>query len=704
MLPFAEFQTARCSNENQHEQGVGLDFGRARWRRGDCGHRTLGGARRDVRAKESGVDPLARMLNPEQLAAVRHGEGPLLILAGAGSGKTRVLTHRIAHLLDVQAARPGEIMAVTFTNKAAGELRERVQRLVGPGAERLWVSTFHAFGARILRRESDALGLDRAFAIYDDADQLAALKRAAQASDVDLDKAKQILGRIDRWKNAGLLPAQVQPEPFDVPAKTAARVYARYQQELQSSQAVDFGDLIVRVLELFSLRQDLAERYSERFRYILVDEFQDTNPAQYQLLKTLAKAHGNLCVVGDDDQSIYRWRGAEVSNIIDFPKQFPGCAVVKLEQNYRSSGNILAAAHAVIALNENRADKKLWTKDAAGEKLRVLLAEDERDEAAQIGRAIQSEHGRGTSHSEIAIFYRQNAQSRVLEDALRAARVPYRVVRGRSFYDRAEVKDVAAYLRLCINPRSDGDILRIINTPARGIGDTTVERLRAAARERGLSLWETLGMLEETELPPAAKSKLLPFRALLKNLQKQAAADASAGGAIERVLEQTGMEIASSSRERRGRTGSTTCASCSARRGTSTPRGRSSARSPRARTRRPQGRSRPMQRGAARANRSRATRQARRRAARATRPALARWRRRMAQSATRPTRRSTLAPMRCMPHNPIPTSPTCAPRSPQPRPTSTIRARSPIRRSWDSSSSSRWWATPTPATTASGCR
>ena len=266
------------------------------------------------------MDPLARTLNPEQLAAVRHGEGPLLILAGAGSGKTRVLTHRIAHLLDAQAARPGEIMAVTFTNKAAGELRERVQRLVGPGAERLWVSTFHAFGARILRRESDALSLDRAFAIYDDADQLAALKRACQASDVDLDKAKQILGRIDRWKNAGLLPLQVQPEPFDVPAKTAARVYARYQLELQSSQAVDFGDLIVRVLELFSLRQDLADRYSERFRYILVDEFQDTNPAQYQLLKALARAHGNLCVVGDDDQSIYRWRGAEVSNIIDFPK------------------------------------------------------------------------------------------------------------------------------------------------------------------------------------------------------------------------------------------------------------------------------------------------------------------------------------------------------------------------------------------------
>jgi len=489
------------------------------------------------------VDPLARTLNPEQLAAVRHGEGPLLILAGAGSGKTRVLTHRIAHLLHAGLARPGEILAVTFTNKAAGELRERVLHLVGPGAEKLWVSTFHAFGARLLRRESDALGLDRAFAIYDDADQLAALKRACQASDVDLDKAKQILGRIDRWKNAGLLPPDVQPEPFDVPAKTAARVYARYQQELQSSQAVDFGDLIVRSLELLTKHADLGEKYSQRFRYILVDEFQDTNPAQYQLLLALAKTHGNLCVVGDDDQSIYRWRGAEVSNIIDFPKQFPACRVVKLEQNYRSSANILAAAHAVIAKNERRADKKLWTQASAGEPLRVLAAEDERDEASQIARGIHQESGLGTSFSEMAVFYRQNAQSRVLEDALRAARVPYRVVRGRSFYDRAEVKDVAAYLRLCINPRSDGDILRIINTPARGIGETTVERLRASAQRAGGSLWEALLSLEhDGELPGAAKAKLVPFRNLLTHLQRQAAADPSAAGNIERVLDESGME------------------------------------------------------------------------------------------------------------------------------------------------------------------
>ena len=488
------------------------------------------------------MDTLARTLNPEQLAAVRHGEGPLLILAGAGSGKTRVLTHRIAHLLDAGAARPGEIMAVTFTNKAAGELRERVLKLVGPVAERLWVSTFHAFGARILRRESDALGLDRAFAIYDDADQLAALKRACQACEVDFDKAKQIAGKIDRWKNAGQLPPQVVVEPFDVPGKTAARVYARYQQELQASQAVDFGDLIVRVLELFQKHKAIADRYAERFRYILVDEFQDTNPAQYSLLRELSSVHGNLCVVGDDDQSIYRWRGAEVSNIIDFPNHFPGCRVVKLEQNYRSSANILAAAHAVIAINEKRAEKKLWTKEPAGEKLRLISAEDERDEASQIARAIHLENNRETPFSEMAVFYRQNAQSRVLEDALRAARVPYRVVRGRSFYDRAEVKDVAAYLRLGINPRSDGDILRIINTPARGIGDTTVERFRATASSLGLSLWETLGKLEDTDVAQNAKTKLIPFRALLTKLMKQAQADPSAAGAIERVLEQTGME------------------------------------------------------------------------------------------------------------------------------------------------------------------
>jgi len=485
------------------------------------------------------LDPLAKVLNPPQLEAVRHGEGPLLILAGAGSGKTRVLTHRIAHLLRERLARAPEILAVTFTNKAAGELRERVEKLVGPDAERLWVATFHAAGARILRREAEALGLTRSFAIYDDADQLAEAKRATSDLGFDVATARQHLARIDRWKNVGLLPAEVQVAEYDVPGKTALRVYARYQAALQASNAVDFGDLIVRVVELFKKRNDILQGYAGRFRHILVDEFQDTNPAQYQLLRLLASVHGNLGVVGDDDQSIYRWRGAEVDNILDFPKHFPGTRVVRLEQNYRSSGRILAAAHAIIEKNERRAEKKLWTAAGEGEKVRVFLAEDERDEGARIASELYAENARGTAYSEMAVFYRANAQSRALEDALRARRVPYRVVRGRSFYDRAEVKDIAAYLRLCVNPRSDGDLLRVINTPPRGIGDTTVEHLRASANRQGLSIWEALSS-SDPEMPSNARAKVAPFKALIDQLRKGVAQDAGAAHAIERVIDQTG--------------------------------------------------------------------------------------------------------------------------------------------------------------------
>jgi len=484
-------------------------------------------------------DPLAKVLNPPQLEAVRHGEGPLLILAGAGSGKTRVLTHRIAHLLRERLARAAEILAVTFTNKAAGELRERVEQLVGPDAQRLWVATFHAAGARILRREAEALGLTRSFAIYDDADQLAEMKRATSDLGLDAGTARQHLARIDRWKNAGLLPGDVRLAEYDVPGKTALKVYHRYQAALQASNAVDFGDLIVRVTELFRKRDDILQAYAGRFRHILVDEFQDTNPAQYQLLRVLASVHENLCVVGDDDQAIYRWRGAEVDNILDFPKHFKGTKVVRLEQNYRSSGRILAAAHAIIEKNERRAEKKLWTAAGEGDKVRVFVADDERDEGGRIASELYAENARATSYAEMAIFYRANAQSRTLEDALRARRIPYRVVRGRSFYDRAEVKDIAAYLRLCVNPRSDGDLLRVINTPPRGIGDTTVEHLRASANRQGLSLWEALSS-DDPEMPANARAKLASFKALIDELRAEVAAQAGAADAIERVIERTG--------------------------------------------------------------------------------------------------------------------------------------------------------------------
>jgi len=482
------------------------------------------------------MDPLAKVLNPPQLEAVRHGEGPLLILAGAGSGKTRVLTHRIAHLLRERLARAPEILAVTFTNKAAGELRERVGKLVGASdAERMWVATFHAAGARLLRREAEALGLTRSFAIYDDGDQLAEVKRAASDLGFDVATAKAHLSRIDRWKNAGLLPAEVRLPEYDVPGKTALKVYAKYQAALQASNALDFGDLIVRVVELFKKRDDILQNYAQRFRYILVDEFQDTNPAQYQLLRLLSSVHGNLCVVGDDDQSIYRWRGAEVDNILDFARHFPGTRTVKLEQNYRSTGRILAAAHSIIEKNERRAEKKLWTAAGEGDKLRVIVAEDERDEGARIASELYAQNARGTAYSEMAIFYRANAQSRSLEDALRARRIPYRVVRGRSFYDRAEVKDIAAYLRLCVNPRADGDLLRIVNTPPRGIGETTVDKLRASAAQQGLSLWECL---DDAGLPANVRSKLLPFKALIEKLR--AGVTSSAADAIELVIEGTG--------------------------------------------------------------------------------------------------------------------------------------------------------------------
>jgi DNA helicase-2/ATP-dependent DNA helicase PcrA len=494
----------------------------------------------------SDTSALARLLNPQQLAAATHGNGPLLILAGAGSGKTRVLTHRIAHLVREGLARPSEILAVTFTNKAAGELRERVEHLVGEEGRRLWVATFHAAGARILRREAEALSLTRDFTIYDDGDQLAAVKRVCADLDLEASLAKQHLGRIDRWKNAGLLPDKVVVSDFDVPGKAAQKVYARYQKQLQAANAVDFGDLIVRVSELFERFPEVRQRYASRFRHVLVDEFQDTNPAQYHLLRLIAAppdGHGNLCVVGDDDQSIYRWRGAEVDNILDFAKHFANTTVVKLEQNYRSTGNILNAAHAVIEKNPRRTPKKLWTAAGAGERLRVQVADDERDEGARVAQEVYAQNARGTGYGEMAVFYRANAQSRALEDALRARRVPYRVVRGRSFYERAEVKDVAAYLRLCVNPRSDADLLRVVNVPARGIGDATVEALQRSAGARGLSLWEALEAMElDPEMTSSAKTKLAPFRMLVRNLREQIAADPAAATAIELVLKLTSYE------------------------------------------------------------------------------------------------------------------------------------------------------------------
>ncbi len=482
---------------------------------------------------------LASLLNPEQLAAATHTGGPLLVFAGAGSGKTRVIVHRIAHQVLNQGVRASEILAVTFTNKAAGEMRARLEQLLGPEAKYCWVSTFHALSARLLRREAlnvPALGLTRDFAIYDESDQLALMKRVLAELNIAADP-KSSLSRIDRWQNDGISPDDVRINDWDVPGKIAKRAYAAYDQALRRANAIDFGGLLVRVLELFQRAPEAGARYAERFKQILVDEFQDTNGVQYELVRQLAKGGAEICAVGDDDQSIYRWRGAEVKNILSFERDFPGARVVKLEQNYRSTGFILKAANAVIACNTERAEKKLWTALGDGLRPRLLVASDERDEAQQVSRMINAAHDRGTRFGDTAVFYRTNAMSRVLEDALRARGVPYQIVRGRSFYDRAEVKNVAAYLRLALNPRSDADLARVINVPARGIGDTTVERLAASARERGVALWDSLGDVPDANA--GARAKLAAFRALIEELQA-VAATASATDAVEAVMKLTG--------------------------------------------------------------------------------------------------------------------------------------------------------------------
>jgi len=468
------------------------------------------------------MDPILDPLNDAQREAVLHGEGPLLVLAGAGTGKTRVIVHRIAHLVRERGVAPWHVLAVTFTNKAAGEMRERLEALLGAQALELWVQTFHAFGARFLRREAARAGLSPGFAIYDDADQMALVKRLfedARFIDEDRLTPREVLSRIDRWKNLSFAPDDVQLGEHDVEGQAALEIYRRYQRALQRAGAVDFGDLLVRPLHLLEADPDLRRRWSSRFSHLLVDEFQDTSPAQYRLVKVLAGSRRNVCVVGDDDQAIYRWRGADVTNILDFDRDFPGTRVVKLEQNYRSTHVILEAAHAVISRALRRREKKLWTDRQGGAPLAMLVGADEHEEAQRLAQSIQAERLRGTRADEIAVLYRVNAHSRPIEAALRTLRVPYVIVRGTSFYERAEVKDAAAYLRLALSPSSDLDLARVMNRPPRGIGERTVERLRAFAEEQGLSLFEALGRVDEVpELKAAARRSLAAFRQMVADL------------------------------------------------------------------------------------------------------------------------------------------------------------------------------------------
>ncbi len=384
--------------------------------------------------------PLLEDLNPPQREAVLHGDGPLLIFAGAGSGKTRVITRRIAYLVKHRGVAPWQILAVTFTNKAAKEMRDRLASLLGEAAGWATVSTFHSAAANILRRESERVGLTRSFVIYDDSDQLQVIKRAMREANVDpaLMTPREILGRIDHQKNLGNLPRDMKPDPQDYRGRITHSVYRIYERLLLAANAVDFGDLLLVLLVLFRKHPDVLERYRSRYRHVLVDEFQDTNPVQYQMLRLLAPPGSNLAVVGDDDQSIYRWRGASVGNILNFQEDYANTKLVKLEQNYRSDQTILEAAYAVISKNPKRVAKKLWSERPRGESLKLLVARDERGEAQEIARRIYELNREGLlQYQQMAIFYRANAQSRVLEEALRLSRIPYTLVNGRSFYERA---------------------------------------------------------------------------------------------------------------------------------------------------------------------------------------------------------------------------------------------------------------------------
>ncbi len=492
---------------------------------------------------------LPSLLNPEQLRAATHTGGPLLVLAGAGSGKTRVITYRIANLIVAHGIEPWRILAVTFTNKAAGEMRERLEGLLGPAAGEAWISTFHATGARILRRDGAVIGLPSSFVIYDDADQLAELKRVMKAAEVDpkLVDPRKVLHRIDDAKNHGRTPADVaKGRGYDELSRVFPDLYRRYQKALAAAGAVDFGDLLFRLIELFEAAPDVLRKYQARFRHVMVDEFQDTNRVQYRLLQMLAGDGRGLCAVGDDDQAIYRWRGADVTNLLSFPEDFAGTEVVKLERNYRSTQTILDAAHSVIRRNPRRMEKRLWTEEQGGAPLELVVARDERDEAQRVAELVRTTLRDGVNPEEVAVFYRTNAQSRVIEEAFRLGRLPYVVVRGRSFYERAEVKDLAAYLRLAVNPNSSADALRVINKPARGIGATSLGRIEEAAAEWEVSVVDTCRQAAQIPgLNAPAQRRIAAFAQLVGKLALAASQEgANAGDAAEAALKLSGMEEA----------------------------------------------------------------------------------------------------------------------------------------------------------------
>ncbi|WP_430791216.1 DNA helicase PcrA [Virgibacillus flavescens] len=490
------------------------------------------------------MDDLLKGLNKEQQEAVKQTDGALLIMAGAGSGKTRVLTHRIAYLLSEKEVSPRSILAITFTNKAAREMKARVRKLVGPESEQIWVSTFHSMCVRILRRDIDRIGYNRNFTILDSADQLSVIKQILKNLNIDPKKfePRAILGAISNAKNELITPEEYNKNVGNFFDRQIAQVYIEYQKTLQKNQSLDFDDLIMQTIHLFKRVPEVLENYQRRFQYIHVDEYQDTNHAQYFLVKQLASRFQNICVVGDSDQSIYGWRGADITNILTFEKDYPAAKSVFLEQNYRSTKAILSAANKVIGNNTGRKPKNLWTENDDGKNINYFQGGTEHEEAFFVTDKIQEltrEHG--YSPKDIAILYRTNAQSRAIEDTLMKSTIPYQMVGGTKFYERKEIKDMVSYLRLITNPHDDLSFERVVNVPKRGIGKTSVDRMRAHAAEHGISFFETVKEIDFVGVSKKAAQALSEFGQLIGSLSQQQEF-LTATDMVEAVLKRTGYE------------------------------------------------------------------------------------------------------------------------------------------------------------------
>ncbi len=487
---------------------------------------------------------LTDSLNPQQLQSVLHADGPLIVVAGAGSGKTRVITTRIAHLIQEKGIAPERILAITFTNKAAGEMKERVRKILGHSSSSPWISTFHSFCLRILRRHISALGYPGDFAIYDSQDQLSLVKQCMKKMSVNVEAfpPKSILNGISGFKNDYLFPGDIDLDSLPYGNKLkAAQVYPVYQEHLKKNSALDFDDLLIWAVKLLSEVQEVSEMYNDRFQYVLADEFQDTNKTQYQLLKLLSIKHRNVCVVGDDDQSIYRWRGANVENLMHFEKDFPGTTVIKLEENYRSTQNILKAAGEVVKENNNRKPKTLWTKNEDGEPIVYYRAEDEVDEARNVcERIVKLNRQENLSFNDMAVLYRTNAQSRVMEDALRRKNIQYQVYGGLKFYARKEVKDILSYLRVALNPEDSVSLKRIVNYPARGIGKTSLDKVETYCDQADLPLIQGLRQAEEKRLlSTAAAKKIAAFIEMMEAFAEKCKAG-SPVDALREIIERSG--------------------------------------------------------------------------------------------------------------------------------------------------------------------